>query len=117
MGLDPETTKALIQMVPEHTFELLFDPQPNAIGQALGGLLKGALSWPIKLGIKKDAEFTDLANQVANKYENVPENNKDESKILLLIKALQQVEYQIDIQELRRLYSNLIVNTVDNRKK
>lgn len=60
----------------------------TAYNKALGRLLKGAFSWLIKLGIKKDAEFADLANQVANKYEDVPENNKDKSKILFLIKAL-----------------------------
>lgn len=60
----------------------------TAYNKALGRLLKGAFSWLIKLGIKKDAEFADLANQVANKYEDVPENNKDKLKILFLIKAL-----------------------------
>lgn len=112
---DPNTLKTLSDSLPSSTKELLFNPAADAIGRGIGGILYWVFQKPIKLGIIKQHEFEDLANKLAKGFEAIPEINRDDSKMGLAIKTLENSKYSLDSEILRKMFANLLAGTVDNR--
>lgn len=115
MNIDPDTLKAMGDFVPTSTKEALFNPAANAIGRGLGGIFTWLFQEPIKFGIIKEQEFSDLANKTSIKLDKIPVENRVDSKWGLAIKTLESSRYSLDSEELRNWFSTLLTNTIDNR--
>ena len=61
-------------------------------------------------------ELQDLANKTSARLQNIPETNRDTSKRGLLMKIIEEAQYQISEEDLRTMFANLIAASVDNRK-
>lgn len=115
-NFDPNNIKAIADAVPQSTKEKLFNPAADAIGQGVGGMFTWIFQKPIEFGIIKKAEFADLANKAAEKLDQIPVENRDDTKFGLTIKTLEQSKYSINDELLRDWFSTLVANSVDNRK-
>lgn len=110
--MNPEDVKALL---PPSVVENLLGPASDAIGKTLGGVLYGIFQWPIKYGIVKKAEFDDLARKTSKKYQEIPQQNRSDAKAGLALKALEESKYQLNEEELREMFAQLIASSFDNR--
>lgn len=106
----------LFSIIPNSTKEEVLNPASNLIGQAFRGIAHKLLDPLVRYNIVKDAEINAFANNVRNKTDSVPIENRDASKLGLTYKAVEDSVYQLNAKELREMFSNLISATVDNRK-
>lgn len=61
-------------------------------------------------------KLKQFAEEIQTKNSQIPNENRDSSKIGLAIKAIEEARYQLDEDDIRKMYVNLISSTVDNRK-
>lgn len=115
MNIDPNNINTFLDFLPQSTKEQLFNPAASAIGRGIGGILEWTFQKPIEYGIVRKQQLEDLANKVANKIEKIPQDNRDDSKMGLTIKAFDNSKYSLDSDELRTLFANLVAGSVDNR--
>lgn len=91
-------------------------PSATAIGKALGGLFLGVLYLPIKWGIYTQFKLDSYQNKVTNRLSEIPDGNKDSSKLGLVMKEIEDSKYQLDSEDLQEMFAKLVSATVDNRK-
>lgn len=113
--MNPETIKEISDFLPISTKEMLLNPTASAVGQGIGGIFYFLFQWPIKLGIIKKAEFDDLAKRTAERLSRIPECDKDATKLELILKAIQESQYQLSQEKLRQMYANLMGSLADKR--
>lgn len=106
----------LIPDIPESTKEELYNPSANLIGQAFRGIVHKVLDPLVRYNIVKDQELLDFTNQVQSRTGSIPIECRDNSKIGLALKAVEDSTYQLNSKILRELFANLIASTVDSRK-
>ena len=70
----------------------------------------------LKLRIIQKNKLKQFAEEIRNKNDQIPVENRDSSKIGLAIKAIEEARYQLNEDDVRQMYVNLIASTVDNRK-
>ncbi|ALV21068.1 DUF4393 domain-containing protein [Carnobacterium antarcticum] len=104
----------LIPDLPESTKEELLNPSANLVGQAFKGIAHKVLGPLVRYNIVKDAELEDFTQKVRNKTAAVPIENRSSEKIGLAYKAVEDAAYQLDSEELREMFANLISATVDS---
>lgn len=102
--------------IPESTKEELLNPPAKLLGQAMSGIIHAVFDPLIKFNIVRDQQLKDFEKKVQSGTNEIPEENRDDSKIGLALKALEESKYQLDSEELRQMFANLISSTVDNRK-
>lgn len=110
MKIDPN------KFLPTETIENLLGPSSKALGHALGALFYWIFQKPIEYGIIKENEFDDLVEKTSNNLKNIPQENKDSSKSGLIMKAMEEAQYQLSENDLRQMFANLIASSADNRK-
>lgn len=114
--MDPNQIEAWKAFLPQSTIEYLLNPTAETIGQSLDGIAT-ALCWPLlKLRIIQKNKLKQFAEEIRNKNDQIPVENRDSSKIGLAIKAIEEARYQLNEDDVRQMYVNLISSTVDNRK-
>lgn len=114
--MDPNNFIDIYNALPENTKEVLLNPTAQSIGDAMGGAVKFILT-PFKmLGIISDHAYNDFKTIINNKSKEVPLDNRDPSKLGLVLKAIEESRYQLNEDLLREIYANLVVSSVDNRK-
>lgn len=114
--MDTNQIEAWKEFLPQSTIEYLLNPTAKTVGQSLDGIAT-ALCWPLlKLRIIEKNKLEQFANEIRNKNNQIPIENRDSSKIGLAIKAIEEARYQLSKDDIRRMYVNLISSTVDNRK-
>lgn len=114
--MDPNQIEAWKAFLPQSTIEYLLNPAAETIGQSLDGIAT-ALCWPLlKLRIIQKNKLKQFAEEIRNKNDQIPVENRDSSKIGLAIKAIEEARYQLNEDDVRQMYVNLIASTVDNRK-
>ena len=101
--------------VPEETMKEVLNPSANAVGQAFGGIFNWVLSPLIKLNIIKQKELEDFADKINRITEEIPQENRDDSKFGLALKAMEDARYQLNEKTMREMFASLISSTVDNR--
>src|SRR5699024_2616225 len=106
----------LFSIVPDSTIEEAFNPTSNLIGQAFRGIAHKVLDPLVRYNIVKDEEMKDFADRTRNKTDAIPNENRDDSKLGLTYKAVEDSSYQLNEEVLREMFSNLIASTVDDRK-
>ena len=106
----------LFSVVPDSTKEEALNPASNLIGQAFRGIAHKVLGPLVRYNIVKDEEMKDFTDNIRNKTDSVPIENRDASMLGLAYKAVEDSSYQLNSEEFRDMFSNLIAATVDNRK-
>lgn len=98
----------------------LIQPPANSLGRAgkdiLDGVFNLALGPVRKYNIVKDKELEDFANKINNKTEEIAPENRDSSKIGLVLKSIEDSKYQLNEETMRELFSTLISNSLDKSK-
>lgn len=102
--------------LPQSTREALINPSAQTIGKALNALVLCFTAPLIKLGITKEAKLERFKNEIQQETNQIPEENRDSSKLGLVIKAIEEAKYQLNEDDIRAMYAKLIAATVDNRK-
>ena len=116
MNLDPNQIEMWKKFLPQSTIEYLLNPTSETLGQSLDGIAT-AICWPLlKLRVIEKAKLEQFAKEIQKKNQQIPLENRDSSKIGLAIKAIEEARYQLNEDDIRKLYVNLISSTVDNRK-
>lgn len=105
-----------LQMIPQSTLEKALNPSAEALGKGAGGIMSALMFYPRKLGIYTEYQLLKYQNELAEEIGQIPEENRDSTKKGLAIKTLEDSVYQLDIDELRKMFTTLISSTFDNRK-
>lgn len=114
--MDPNQIEAWKNFLPQSTIEYLVNPAARTTGQALDGIAT-ALCWPLlKLRIIQKEKLEQFTKEIREKNKQIPVENRDSSKVGLAVKAIEEARYQLNEDDIRKLYVNLIASTVDNRK-
>lgn len=116
MVLDPNQLEALNNALPSSTKEKLLNPTAKIIGDSLAGIIGFVLSPLQKLHILNEQKLKQYQNEIQNKTDKIPESHRDPSKLGLALKAIEESKYQINEDELRNLFANLVSSSVDGRK-
>lgn len=106
----------IFESFPKSTQEAFLNPSARTIGQALNGLVLFFTSPLLKLGIVKKAELEKFKHDIQQETQKIPEQNRDNSKLGLVVKAIEDAKYQLSEDKIRAMYAKLIASTVDNRK-
>lgn len=114
--MDPNHIIDFYNALPENTKEAFLNPTAQSIGDAVGGAVKFILTPFRMLGIIGDQVYDDFKSKITKKSKEVPLENRDPSKLGLVIKAIEESRYQLNEETLREIYANLVVSSVDNRK-
>lgn len=107
-----------INVLPEKTTDALLTPGATSIGsafkdviEALGHKTLGPLR---KYNLVKEKELKEFEEQLNTKINNIPEENRDQSKIGVTFKALEDSKYQLNEEIMREAFSNLIANSLNS---
>lgn len=103
-SLDPKSKEALTY------------PSARTLGNAADGLISLVFYPLLKAQIFTHEKLKQYRKEVSEKISHIPENNRDTSKFGLVLKAIEESRYQLNEDDIRKLYVNLIASTVDNRK-
>ncbi|MGQ4223844.1 DUF4393 domain-containing protein [Enterococcus mundtii] len=83
--------------------------------KAANGIFNKVFSNLIEYQIVREAELKKLASDT-NKYFNlIPENERDNSKLGLTLKAMEDSQYQLNDNEIRDMFAKLIAKSMDKR--
>ena len=66
--------------------------------------------------IVNEHHLEEFKDNIYNNLSQIPEDNRDASKLGLVLKAFEEAKYQLDGKELRNYFSNLVSSSVDGRK-
>lgn len=116
MTLDPDQLESLNNALPDSTKENLLNPTAKVVGDSLAGIIGLVLRPFQKLNILNKQNLRDFEEKVNKKTSQIPESNRDPSKLGIALKAIEEAKYQLDEEDLRELFSNLIASSVDDRK-
>ncbi|WP_404467246.1 DUF4393 domain-containing protein [Planococcus rifietoensis] len=111
-----KSIKLSLDGIPESTKEEVLNPPARLIGQAISGIVHAVFDPLVKFNIVRDKDLKDFEKKVKSGTNQIPEKNRDDDKIGLVLKAFEESKYQLDSEEMRVLFANLISSTVDNRK-
>ncbi|MFT0197732.1 Abi-alpha family protein [Candidatus Enterenecus avicola] len=85
------------------------------LAQIANTLFNKVFSKPIEYQIVRKAELKKLEKD-ANKYFNqTPDQYRDNSKLGLTLKTIEDSQYQLSSDDLREMFARLIVKTMDSR--
>ena len=102
--------------LPLSTQEAMLNPAAKTLGEALNGAATVICSPFIILGAVSKSLLKKISTEIDNKINKIPSENRDISKLGLVIKAMEESRYQLNKDDIRKMYVNLISSTVDNRK-
>jgi len=100
--------------IPKLTKPDILNPQVQLIGQ--GGIVHSIFEPLQKLNIIQDQSLHDFQRKIEQGTARISLENRDNSKIGLALKTLEDSKYQLDSEDLRELFANLISSTLDNSK-
>lgn len=102
--------------LPKSTQEAMLNPAATTLGKALDGAATVVCSPLLILGTVSKALLDKFSTEISQKINGIPQENRDTSKLGLVIKAMEEARYQLSEDDIRKMYVNLISSTVDNRK-
>lgn len=103
-------------MIPNSALEELANPIAHEIGQGLGGIASLIFNPARKLGIISRKNIEDFEEKIYSKTNKIPQENRDNSKQGLALKALEDSSYQLESETLQEMFSTLIASSLDSRK-
>lgn len=108
-----------INPIPDETTNAALKPTAKSLGNAAGTLFDAGFNLILtplrKYNIRKEQELTDYADKINNHLSTIPEQNRDSSKMNLVLKAVDDSKYRLDEEEMREAFARLIAKGMDNR--
>lgn len=105
--------------IPDETSNALLKPAAESIGNSAGTIFDAAFNLILsplkKYNIRKDYELKDYANKISTNISSIPENNRDPSKLNLVLKAVDDSKFRLDEEDMRTAFARLIAQGLDNR--
>lgn len=105
--------------IPDETTNALLKPAANSIGSAASDALSAGFNLILtplrKYNIRKDKELKDFADKINNETAKIPEENRDSSKVGLILKAVDDSKYRLNDDIMRQAFAKLIARGLDNR--
>ncbi|WP_314196752.1 DUF4393 domain-containing protein [Abiotrophia defectiva] len=106
--------------ISSETGDALAKPIAESVGNAGKDILESVFHFALdglrKYNIRKQYELKKFEEEVKEKTDSIPPEHRDDSKIGLVLKAIEDSRYQLEEEEIRRLFTKLIAATMDNRK-
>lgn len=113
---DDKGTLINIELIPKELITNVFGPATKSIGEGLGGVANYVMGPLRKLNVVSEKSYQDFVEKVNTKTESIPEENRDISKLGLSLKAVEDSRYQLENENMREYFANLLAGLVDNRK-
>lgn len=105
-----------IELIPKELITNVFGPATKSIGEGLGGVANFVMGPLRKLNVVSEKSYQDFVEKVNCKTDSIPEENRDISKLGLTLKVMEDSRYQLEDEDMREYFSNLIAGLIDNRK-
>lgn len=117
--IDPNDPHLISLPISHETGDALAKPIATSIGEASKTLLDGifhlALDPVRRFNIQREADLERFRHEIQHSVKNVPEEFHDDSKIGLILKAIEDSRYQLNDEEIRNMFTKLITSTIDSR--
>lgn len=104
-----------IGLVPKELITNLLGPATKSIGEGLGGITNFVMGPLRKLNVVSEKSYQDFVEKINSKTDDIPIENRDASKLGLALKAMEDARYQLEEEEMREYFANLLAGLVDNR--
>lgn len=105
--------------IPDETTNALLKPAANSIGSAARDVLSAGFNLILtplrKFNIRSEKELKDFADKINNEAAKIPEENRDSSKVGLILKAVDDSKYRLNDDIMRQAFAKLIARGLDNR--
>lgn len=108
--------KELYDLIPDESLVKFWNPILGSLGEGFGGIFYWMFHKPIEYKVIRKAALKDFVVQMSQKMKDIPEDFRDPSKLGLVLEALQNSVYQLNQEEIRAMFANLVANLADKRK-
>lgn len=108
--------KELYDLIPDESLVKFWNPILGSLGEGFGGIFYWMFHKPIEYKVIRKAALKDFVIQMSQKMKDIPEDFRDPSKLGLVLEALQNSVYQLNQEEIRAMFANLVANLADKRK-
>lgn len=105
-----------IELIPKELITNIFGPASKSIGEGLGGIANYVMGPLRRLNITSEKSFQDFVDKINTNTDEIPPENRDISKLGLALKTMEDARYQLENEEMREYFANLLAGLVDNRK-
>lgn len=105
-----------IELIPKELITNVLGPATKSIGEGLGGIANFVMGPLRKLNIVSEKSYQDFVKKVNAKTNEIPPENRDDSKLGLALKTMEDARYQLENEDMRNYFSNLLAGLIDNRK-
>lgn len=105
-----------IELIPKELITNVFGPASKSIGEGLGGIANYVMGPLRRLNITSEKSYQDFVKKINTKTDEIPPENRDISKLGLSLKTMEDSRYQLEDEEMREYFANLLAGLVDNRK-
>lgn len=111
----------IAKQVAKDVYEDGLQPAVKEAGGVLGtlfGFINNVVFHPLKkLSMSFAAKTEAFARQLEEKYQNIPKENRCDAPVNILGPALESLKYNIEEEDIKNMFANLIANSMDNRNK
>ncbi len=108
--------KELYELIPDESLAKFWSPVLSSLGEGFGGIFYWMFHKPIEYKVIRKAALKDFVIQMSQKMNEIPEDLRDPSKLGLVLETLQNSVYQLNQEEIRAMFANLVANLADKRK-
>lgn len=108
--------KELYELIPDESLGKFWNPILSSLGEGFGGIFYWMFHKPIEYKVIRKAALKDFVIQMSQKMNEIPEDFRDPSKLGLVLETLQNSVYQLNQEEIRSMFANLVANLADKRK-
>ncbi|EOS7999087.1 DUF4393 domain-containing protein [Enterococcus hirae] len=105
-----------IEIIPKELIVNTLGPATKSIGEGLGGIVNYVMGPLRRLNVTSEKSYQDFVKKLNTKTENIPVENRDTSKFGLALKTMEDSRYQIEEEDMREYFANLLAGLIDNRK-
>lgn len=106
--------------IPDETTNAALKPTAEALGGASGTIFTAGFNLILtplrKYNIRKEQELTDYANRIKNHITNIPVEDRDNSKVDLVLKAVDDSKFRLDDSAMREAFARLIANALNAKQ-
>lgn len=108
--------KELYDLIPDESLTKFWNPILSSLGERFGGIFYWLFHKPIEYKVIQKAALKDFVIQMSQKMNEIPEDFREPSKLGLVLETLQNSVYQLNQEEIRVMFANLVANLADKRK-
>ncbi|EOS7708495.1 DUF4393 domain-containing protein [Enterococcus hirae] len=105
-----------IELIPKELIVNTLGPATKSIGEGLGGIVNYVMAPLRRLNVTSEKSYQDFVSKLNAKTKSIPDENRDTSKFGLALKTMEDSRYQIEEEDMREYFANLLAGLIDNRK-